>query len=226
MITLPRLFITMASTGVVLVIGWTTMHMPHEQRSTELSAKPTSPDQISIRLLGAAESISGIEVPKGLPEAGDTYLRSQGPADVTVVLPEGQTIRQRAKYVSVDVDHGVVVDVHILPLPNNVPYRQALLDLRRLMSEMGIAPDALMREQMAIWPDDSPGISDGFRPLTYTTGVKINSNVKFSVDVRPAHDGGWFLALMFSAIGDARRSVWDPTFKAAPKPDERKKSRL
>jgi hypothetical protein len=83
-------------------------------------------------------------------------------------------------------------------------------EVRRCIQALEITPDERMRKQMATWPD----VSDSF---IYRTGVHLSESVKFEVVVRPAGDGGYFLALTFAAAGDARRAVWDPSFKAATK---------
>jgi hypothetical protein len=214
-----------ASAATALVLGWSGLAMMNDGPSTDPSAQHSPTRRVSVRLLGPAEVITGIDVPKGLVNQGDTYLRVEEPADVTVQLPGGRTIRQRVKSISVNVNHGVVVDIHLLPLPKSVPYREAIAELRRLLCAMGIEPDERMRKQMATWPDDSPGYSVGFYPLTYRTGVDLSESVAVEVVVRPADDGGWFLALTLAAAGDARRAVWDPAFKAAPEPSAEEKGK-
>jgi len=119
---------------------------------------------VAVRLLGPAEAITGMKVPKGLAQQGDTYLRVEEHTEVTLQLPGGKTVRMRVKYVSINVNHGVVVDIHLLPLPTSVPYREAVAEIRRLMREMGIEPDEPMRKQLATWPDDSG-------PVSYKAGM-------------------------------------------------------
>ena len=201
-----------AAAGAALVLGWVGLAMPDDGPPAGPAPRPSPPRRVAVRLLGPAEAITGIEAPKGVARRNGTYLHARDPADVTVRLPGGRAARVWSKLTSVHVDHGVVVDVDLLPLPEAVPFREAVAELRRLMREMGIEPDERMREQMAAWPDDS-----GY--FTYRTGVNLSESVKFSVDVRPTPDDNkFYLALMFSAIGDAQRAVWDPSFKATSKP--------
>lgn len=216
MVAKATLWVAVA-TMVGLILGWMGLSMTKDGPLTDSPPQMSPSRQVSVRLLGQVSGIAGIEVPKRLARQSDTYLHALEPANVTVHLPRERTVRVWSKLTSVDVDHGVVVDVHLLPLVKSLTYREAVAELRRCMRTMDIEPDELMRKQMATWPDDSPGYSVGFYPLTYSTGVNLSESVKFSVDVRPADDGGWFLALMFSAIGDARRAVWDPTFNPAGK---------
>ena len=215
--------------AAAMILGWMGFATMNDEPPARPAASPAPPRQVTVRLLGPAEEITGIKVPKDLNKQGDTYLRAQEPADVTVRLPRDRGVQMRVKYVSVNVDHGVVVDIHLLPLPKAVPFREAVAELRRLMRAMGVEPDERMRKQMAGWPDDLPTHPSGSNPdlpsPTYSTGVKLDDSVKFSVDVRPAADGGWFLAFMFSAIGDARRAVWDPNFKPASKPPAEEKGK-
>lgn len=220
---------TIPGAAAALMLGWMGFATMNEEPPAKPTAPPAPPRRVSVRLLGPAEEITGIKVPKGLARQGDTYLRAQEPADVTVRLPGDRVVQMRVKYVSVNVDHGVVVDIHLLPLPAAVSFREAVAELRRLMRAMHIEPDERMRKQMAVWPDDLPTPPPGSDPdlpsPTYSTGVKLDESIKSSVDVRPAADGGWFLAFMFSAIGDARRAVWDPNFKPASKPPAEEKGK-
>ena len=61
------------------------------------------PRQVSVRLLGPAAEISGIKVPNGVAEMDTEYVRSDGPTDLTVVLPDGKTKKGRNRYVSVNL---------------------------------------------------------------------------------------------------------------------------
>lgn len=183
---------------------------------TDGSKMPSQRRRISARLLGPAAEITGIDVPPGVVDQRSTYLRVDEPVDVILHLPADRTIQMRVKYVSINVKYGIVVDVIILPLPKAIPFREATAELRRLMRHMAIEPDEQMRRHLATWPDDSG-------PMTYKTGVKLSHSVNLSVDARPANDNEWFLSLMFSAIGDDRRAIRNPTFKAVPKKSQTSK---
>ena len=180
---------TIPGAAAALMLGWMGFAMMNEEPPAAPVAPPP-PRQVAVRLLGPAEEITGLKVPKGLNKQGDTYLRTQEPADVTVRLAGDRVVQMRVKYVSVNVDHGVVVDVHLLPLSKSVSFREAVAELRRLMRAMDVEPDKLMRKQMAAWPDDLPTSSPGSNPdlpsPSYRTGVGITESVKFEVVERKA----------------------------------------
>ena|SRR5271157_5677943 len=202
-----------AVAATILILGWVGRAMMDERSQDALVSQASPPQRVSVRLLGPAEEITGIQVPKGLADRSTTYLHTLTPADVIVHLPGDRTVRMWSKLTSVNVCHGVVVDVHLLPLPKSVTYREAIAELRRLMRDMGIRPDERMRKQMATWPDDSG-------PITYSTGMWLSKSIGLGASVRSDYDGGWFLALNFAAHANATQALWDPNFKAAQKPGD------
>jgi hypothetical protein len=214
----PKATLLVAVAAVSPILGWMALAMINEEPQSSPPSEPTPPRRILVRLLGPADEITGLEVPKGLKNQGDTYLRVEEPVDVTVLLPGDRSIRTRARYVSVNVDHGVVVDAYLLPLPKTVPFRDAVAALRRLMREMSIEPDERMSKQMAAWPEESGD-------FTCRAEVTLSESATFLVKVRPGDDGGHFLVLTFAADGPARRAVWDPTLKAASKPSADEKGK-
>lgn len=195
-----------AAGSAIAVIGCISIAMNNHPRSSEATAQPVSPRRVSVSLLQPAEKITGLNVPKGLADQIDTYLRVQEPAELTVFLPEDRTIRMHVKYASINVQYGTVVDVHILPLSDAVSFREAVVEVQRLLADLNITPDELMRKQMATWPQVSG-------PMTYTTGVKLSESIKFTVDLRSSDDNRWFIALMFSAIGEKRDAIWKSRLK-------------
>jgi len=186
------------------------------------TAPAPRPRRVAARLLGPAGEIAGVDVPGDLTGRNDVYLRVPEPADVTVTLPDGRKVRLLVKYVSLNVDRGVVVDVHLLPLMHSVPYKEAVAALRRCLEALGVAPDAQMRAMMAGWPDDAPGFDPvnqpGSYPHTDRAGMSLSADASITVKVRPADDGGWFLAVTLEAAGDRRRAVWDPSFRPRASP--------
>jgi len=203
-----------AVAAIILILGWVVRAMTDERSQDALASQASPPQQVSARLLGPAEAIAGIQVPEGLADQSTTYLHALTPADVTVRLPGDRTVRMWSKLTSVNVDHGVVLDVYLLPLPKGVPFREAVAELRRLMHAMHIEPDERMRKQMAAWPDDSG-------PLTYRTRVDLDDSSALEVDVRGTPDGaGFYLALTFAASVKARR-VAEATTKLAALPTDR-----
>jgi hypothetical protein len=220
---------TIPGAAAALMLGWMGFATMNEEPPAKPTAPPAPPRRVSVRLLGPAEEITGIKVPKGLARQGDTYLRAQEPADVTVRLPGDRVVQMRVKYASVNVDHGVVVDVHLLPLSKSVSFREAVEELRRLMRAMHIEPDERMRKQMAAWPDDLPTHPPGSNPdlpsASYRTEVKLSESIAFLVKVRPSDEGKYFLTLTFAVDGPARRAVWDPNFKPESKPPAEEKGK-
>ncbi len=217
---------TIPGAVAALALGWMGFAIMNDEPPAKPVAPP-SPRRVAIRLLGPAVEITGIKVPNGLERQGDTYLRVQEPADVTVRLPGDRVVHMRVKYVSVNVNHGVVVDVHLLPLPVAVTFREAVAELHRLMRAMGVEPDERLRKQMAVWPDDLPTHPPGSNPdlpsPTYSAGMELDETVGLGVTMRPAPDGRFYLALTFAASVDARRPLWDPNFKPDPKPPTEEK---
>src|SRR5262245_11326944 len=89
------------------------------------SAIAEDTERISVRLLGPAAEITGIEVPKDLQSLSDTYLRREHSSDITLRIPGESAVQMRVKYASINVDHGIVVDVHLLPQFEAAPFRNA-----------------------------------------------------------------------------------------------------
>src|SRR5688572_21107831 len=117
-----------AVTSAVPILGWMVVTMAIHTPLTNASP-PSLSKQVSVVLLGSAEEITGINVPKGIASERNAYLRLQESADVTVKLPGSREVRMRVKYISVNLDRGVVVDVHLLPLSQAVSFREALAEL-------------------------------------------------------------------------------------------------
>ncbi len=215
---------TAVSGAAALILGWMGFATVNDAPPEDPADKSSPPRQVTVRLLGPAKGITGTTVP-GHILAGKRprFFQIAEPSLITVDLPNGNkmSLSVKSAFINTQVDvrtkTAVVVDVDLLPLPKSVPYRDAVAELRRLMRAMGVEPDEHMRKQMAGWPDDLPTHPPGSNPdlpsPSYRTGVGITESVKFEVVVRPAADGGWFLALTLAAAGDARRAVWDPNFK-------------
>jgi len=188
------------------------------------TAPAPRPRRVAARLLGPAGEIAGVDVPGDLTGRNEVYLRVSEPADVTVTLPDGRKVRLLVKYVSLNVDRGVVVDVHLLPLMHSVPYKEAVAALRRCLEDLGVVPDARMRAMMAAWPDDAPGFDPVNQPGSYprkchaSTSTPVAEKTYLWAEVRPADDGGWFVAITLAADEDSRRALWDPTFRARAAP--------
>ena len=174
------------------------------------------PRQVSVRLLGPAAEIAGIKVPDGVAEINAEYLRCDAPTDLTIELPDGKSMRAHLLYVSLHLRYGTVVDVHMLPLAESVPYKEAVAELSRWMGAMGIEPDDAMKEDVAAWPDDVPGARPGFYPHTYRAEMELSKDTLFLVKLRPANDGGWFLALNFAAGIEKRLAIQPPTANDQP----------
>jgi hypothetical protein len=181
------------ATPLFLIFGFASLAMIYGNYPPGLAQAPPLPRTVSIQLLGPAEAINGMEVPRGLANKGSTYLRIQERAKVSVRLPGDRTIRQEVNYVSVHIDHGVVVDVTLLPLVKSVPFRDAVAELRRLMQLMDIKPDERMRAEIASWPDESGHFIS-------RTRTELDEASVFEVYVRPVDtDGTFYLALTFAA---------------------------
>jgi len=180
--------------------------------------KIVAPRRVAVRLLGPASGITGIDVPAHiLAGRRPRFFQIEVPSVVAVTLPGGKVFSLPAKtaFVTTEVDVrtgiAVVVDVALLPLLKGVSYREAVAEVRRLMRDMGVEPDKRMRKRMATWPDDSG-------PVTYNAAMDISEDHGLSAELRPSPDDGWFVVFTFQAGLDARRALWDSTFKAATKP--------
>src|SRR5438132_9905821 len=79
---------------------------------------------VSIRILGPADEITGMQLPGGLETKSDSYFRVDGPTQVSLAIPDFPAVDVEVKYVSVNVDHGIAVDVHLLPQSEAVSFRQ------------------------------------------------------------------------------------------------------
>lgn len=209
------------------IMGYAVMGLAmHNDDSTRADGKSTAtPGRLSIRLLGPASDIRGTKVPAHiLAGQRPRFFQIDEPRLVAVTLPGGKVISMRMKCGSVVTEFdlrtktAVVVDIELLPLPKSVPYREAFAELRRELAKMGIAPNERMRRRMATWPDDSPGASADFHPHSYRGTMELDDSHGLRVELRPAPDGGWFVVYAFEAGADARRAVWDPTYKAPAKP--------
>ncbi len=195
----------------VLILGWMGFSMSDDASLQDTPPQTLPPRSISVRLLGPASEITGIAVPKNLASQNDTYLHAPEPSEVTVRLPRDRIIRSWSKLTSINADHGIVVDIYLLPLPKAVPFRDAVSELRRILREMKIEPDEKMLKDLDGLPDDSG-------PVSYRTQVSLGSDMIFLAKIRPAPDAGFYLALTFAVEADARRVFWDPTFKPKTTP--------
>jgi hypothetical protein len=236
MMVARRVIRTTAAAAAVLTLGLVGFAMTNDGPTTSPTPRPSPLRSFSVPLLGTASDIKGIAVPAHIL-AGERprYFQIDSPSVARVALPGGKVVSLPVKtaFVNTQVDFmtqsAVVVDVDLLPLPKSVSFREAVAELRRCMKAIDITPDEQMRRQMAAWPDDAPGHDPEkpSNPLTrpYRTGVDLSESVAFEVVVRPADDGGWFLALTLAAAGDARRAVRDPDFKAKVKPPAEEKGK-
>ena len=86
-------------------------------------------------------------------------------------------------------------------------------ELHRLLAALAVEPDERMRQQMARWPADVPGFDPvkrpGFYPHKYRAATRVGDDAELLAELRPADDGGWFLALTFQAVGPRRREVME-----------------
>jgi hypothetical protein len=216
MIVTKTMLFAAVSTASILLACNGLMIMDNKSLDNEhvpLTERP----RISVQLLRPASAITGMTVPAHIISGERPhFFEVNDPSVIAVILPDGKQISLPVKtaFVNVEVDvrtkTPVVVDVDLLPLPKAAPFREAIAELNRLMREMRIQPDERMQKKMATWPDDS-------RDFTYRAEVKLSESVTFLVKVRPSDNDEHFLVFTFAADGDARRAVWDPTFKAASK---------
>jgi hypothetical protein len=214
---------TAFAAAIILVVGSMGLILMDDKPSTTRAPRPPQPRQVSVGLLGPVETITGMEMPKGQADQRGVYLRVQEPADVTVQLPGGRTVQTQVKYVSVNVENGVVLDVHLLPLMRSLPYKEAIAELHRCLDRLGISPDDQMRKMMAEWPDDALGFDPvkrpGFYPHSYRAGMSLSESASLMVKMRSADDGGWFFVLTFEAAGPARRAARVSGRETAKYPD-------
>ncbi len=207
---------TVIIAAATLFLGWAGFSMTNDEPSENQLKQSPLPRLISVELLGTTKEITGVTVPAHiLTGKRPGFFQVDEPSVVTVTLPGVRvvTIPVKTAFVNTEIDvktkSAIVVDIDLLPLPKGLPFREAVAEFRRLLRDMKIEPDELMRKQMSTWPDDS-----GYH--IYRTGVNLNESVKFMVDVRPTPgNDGFYLVLTFSALGDARRVLWDATFKPA-----------
>jgi len=184
--------------------------------------KPAAPRTVRVPLLGAASKVEGVAVPGSVATGRITSFQFKEPSILAVVLPEGRVMTLPVKTAFININYGIVVDVDLLPLMHSVPYKEAVAALRRCLEVLGVAPDAQMRAMMAGWPDDAPGFDPihrpGSYPHTYRAGMSLSKDVSIMVKMRAADDGGWFFVLTLESDGDARRAVWDPSFRPRASP--------
>jgi hypothetical protein len=219
-----------AASMAVIVFGLVGLAMRTEDSAMAADPRPSSPGPVSIRLLGPASGIRGANVPAHiLAGQRPRFFQIDEPRSVEVTLPGGKIASLPVKSVTVvsqfnvETKSAVVVDVELLPLPKAVSYREAVAAVRRGLGQMGITPDEKMQRKMALWPEDGGDVSEGFHPLSYRAGMNLSDSHGILVDMRPAPGRGWFIVYTFAAGIDARRVLWDPTFKPAAKPTAEEK---
>jgi len=186
--------------------------------------KPVAPRTVRVPLLGAASKVEGVAVPGSVATGRITSFQFKEPSILAVALPEGRVMTLPVKTAFININYGIVVDVDLLPLMHSVPYKEAVAALRRCLEDLGVVPDARMRAMMAAWPDDAPGFDPVNQPGSYprkchaSTSTPVAEKTYLWAEVRPADDGGWFVAITLAADEDSRRALWDPTFRARAAP--------
>ncbi len=198
--------------GLLLIAGVAAVLYYDPGGDGTMQNSPQGRRQVSVVLLGPAETLVGIDVPSGLAQQRTAYMRADEPSDVTLTLPNGRTMRLPVKYVSVTTAYATVTDVDLLPLERSVPFKEAVAELHRLLEALRITRDERMKEKMKReWPEDAPGFDPvkrpGFYPHTYDLGTALSDDTGFGVRLRAADDGGWFIVLTFSAQGPKRQAV-------------------
>jgi hypothetical protein len=211
-----------AAYGAVIGFRSGSMLTPSAARSRLDSAPPLP--KVSITLLGRAADIRGVNVPTASITGDQPESFQIGhPSLIFLTVPGRKEFSLPVKtafvntMMDVNAKTGVVMDVELLPLKESVPFGDAVAELHRLLLAMEITPDAQMQKYLDSLPKDDSG------HFKYRTGVELNAAVKVLVTFRPDGNGGWFLVLTFSAIGDASRAVWDTRFSAKSNPAVKEK---
>jgi len=163
--------------------------------------------EVYIPFLGPTEKTRGLDMPERVQERPRARPELLRPCRMTVRLPHGRAMALDARGISLLSDHGTVLDVFARRPLMPVQFREAVADLRQATKDLGIEPDAGMREQIARWPADQPWTIAASGPHDFEAAVLLGKEVRFEGHVRADPHGGWYTLLQFSASAEARAAL-------------------
>jgi hypothetical protein len=123
------------------------------------------------------------------------------PAEIVVHLPGTTALRFRSKHTVLQQERGMVTLVSVLPLDKAVDFQTAITKAEEISRGHGVT-DKRFHETILHWRD-APPERGPFAPK-YTARTAMGSRVNLYVDIRPADDDGWLIALELQKNASAR----------------------
>jgi hypothetical protein len=182
--------------------------------------------EVSVALLGPIASLNGhtwvrgydwVHDKRDVPLTSTALDRSHR---LAIHLPSGRALRHRSRATFFTQDHGVVVNVALMPLDVNVGYQDAIAYLEQVLGEWEAEPNERAKQAIARWktygnlqPDPILVNYSGYGT------IKGEEKAKIFFQLRPASDG-WFLSMSVAATTDEWRKLWNsPSTQAADPSD-------
>ena len=110
-----------------------------------------------------------------------------------IMVPGRRPIRLDTVRTSILATDGIIEGICIWRPLQPLRFRDVVADLLKTLSDLGIEPVTIMKQQMKKWPQDQPDQKGNLFPVPYKTGTDAFGEVgSVHVRVSPSAEGGWF----------------------------------
>jgi hypothetical protein len=173
---------------------------------------------VTVPLLGSTRDIRGMDLPEGLHAERVGSADLLRPQILTIHLPDGRSLTLTARSLSLISLDGIVEGVYARRPMHPVRFKEAVADLRRTLEALKIEPDRQMAEQMAGWPEDTPGVGEGVDPYDFKAAHHSAFGSIGGIDIRvsPDPDRGWYYLIIFGASVEASKAAHEAAKAKTP----------
>ena len=174
-------------TGPVLLAGCA------EQPRPIANVPGDKPSTVIIPFLGSTHDAKGIKLPEAIHGPGVSGYDISEPCSLEIMVPGRRPIRLDTVRASILATDGIIEGVFIWRPRQPLGFKDVVADLNKTLTDQGIAPERIMKQQMKTWPQDQPDQKGNLFPIPYQTGTDAFGEVgAVHVRVSPSAEGGWF----------------------------------
>lgn len=157
------------------------------------TAMPQQPPTIHVPLGGKVAEARGLMWPVEDGGALSEMYAVETPCETTIGFPGGGVYVSESKCLVISQADGRIEHVRLAPLLHLVPFAKALQQAKRILSDLKLDQQALVKGHLEEWERRDPQFS-------VSTGGETNDGTHVFLELVPHANGdGWFINLIFDA---------------------------